>query len=359
MMVDLVVLERAPAELPAGAARPRSSPRCHASHEAGDRSTGRAACSSGGATCSARRAARCCARPRACTSPCDGRSLGPDPRGRGSRATTPVTEDLASLPAPTRSADRGGRDSAASAPMPAPLDAARDVADLGRDDAGADRRTRTRRRRPTPDAAPAHARQRLRRARPGRRLRDRGRGRPGAAGAVGQRHRQPARRLRRHRARRGFTWAENSYFYRLTPWHNDPVSDPAERGAVPAGRGRPASCGAPTPAPIRATPAATPSATARASTTFDARARRHRHARSPSACAEDAPVKLVGAPADQPGRPTPRRLTVTAYVEWTLGVLREHTQHQVAHDVRSRPARDPRAATPSTRSSPTRSRSAR
>ncbi|MEO7522017.1 MAG: glucoamylase family protein, partial [Gemmatimonas sp.] len=24
----------------------------------------------------------------------------------------------------------------------------------------------------------------------------------------------------------GFTWAENSYFYRLTPWHNDPVSDP-------------------------------------------------------------------------------------------------------------------------------------
>ena len=25
----------------------------------------------------------------------------------------------------------------------------------------------------------------------------------------------------------GFTWAENSYFFRLTPWHNDPVSDPA------------------------------------------------------------------------------------------------------------------------------------
>ena len=25
----------------------------------------------------------------------------------------------------------------------------------------------------------------------------------------------------------GFTWAENSYFLRLTPWHNDPVSDPA------------------------------------------------------------------------------------------------------------------------------------
>jgi cyclic beta-1,2-glucan synthetase len=24
----------------------------------------------------------------------------------------------------------------------------------------------------------------------------------------------------------GFTWAASSYFYRLTPWHNDPVSDP-------------------------------------------------------------------------------------------------------------------------------------
>ena len=24
----------------------------------------------------------------------------------------------------------------------------------------------------------------------------------------------------------GFTWAKNSYFYRLTPWHNDPVADP-------------------------------------------------------------------------------------------------------------------------------------
>src|SRR5690606_10036802 len=24
----------------------------------------------------------------------------------------------------------------------------------------------------------------------------------------------------------GFTWAGSSYFFRLTPWHNDPVSDP-------------------------------------------------------------------------------------------------------------------------------------
>ncbi len=44
----------------------------------------------------------------------------------------------------------------------------------------------------------------------------------------------------------GFTWAENSYFFRLTPWFNDPVSDPCgERccicgtsTAAPAGRRR-------------------------------------------------------------------------------------------------------------------------
>ena len=35
----------------------------------------------------------------------------------------------------------------------------------------------------------------------------------------------------------GFTWAENSYFFRLTPWHNDPVERSGERGALPARRG--------------------------------------------------------------------------------------------------------------------------
>ena len=35
----------------------------------------------------------------------------------------------------------------------------------------------------------------------------------------------------------GFTWAENSYFYRLTPWHNDPVSDPVSEVHLPPGRG--------------------------------------------------------------------------------------------------------------------------
>ena len=43
--------------------------------------------------------------------------------------------------------------------------------------------------------------------------------------------------------------------------------------------------------------------------------------------AEDAPVKWRCS-GDQPRRRS-RKLTVTTYVEWTLGLLREHTQHQV------------------------------
>ena len=95
----------------------------------------------------------------------------------------------------------------------------------------------------------------------------------------------------------GFTWAENSYFFRLTPWHNDPVSDPVSEaiylrdedtrralvrhaGADPARRRR------------------TPSATARAAPSFEHEQRgiathypRHGRGRG---------VKLVAAAGDQP-----------------------------------------------------------
>ena len=75
----------------------------------------------------------------------------------------------------------------------------------------------------------------------------------------------------------GFTWAANSYFYRLTPWHNDPVSDAVERGAVPAGRGdrravvrrRRRRSGGATPYTVRHGPGAS---------FLRARARGHRHA---------------------------------------------------------------------------------
>ena len=47
------------------------------------------------------------------------------------------------------------------------------------------------------------------------------------ARAVGERDRQPAVRNGRLRERQRYTWSENAHEFRLTPWHNDPVSDPS------------------------------------------------------------------------------------------------------------------------------------
>ncbi|HEU5171828.1 MAG TPA: glucoamylase family protein [Gemmatimonadales bacterium] len=123
----------------------------------------------------------------------------------------------------------------------------------------------------------------------------------------------------------GFTWAESSYLFRLTPWHNDPVSDPPgdviylrdeDSGAV----------WSPTPGPLRHEGAYTVRH-APGTSSFT-------HQRDGLATtlllglAESEAVKLsllsITNVSDRP-----RRLTATAFVEWTLGVLREHTQHQV------------------------------
>ena len=123
----------------------------------------------------------------------------------------------------------------------------------------------------------------------------------------------------------GFTWAENSYFYRLTPWHNDPVSDPAsdvlylrdeESGELWSA----------TPAPIRHASPYTVRHGAGTST-FE-----HEHVGIAThltlGIAPDDPVKLSLLRITNVDS-RPRRLTVTAYVEWTLGALREHTRHHV------------------------------
>ena len=58
----------------------------------------------------------------------------------------------------------------------------------------------------------------------------------------------------------------------------------------------------------------------------------HEHAgiatRLTMAMAGDDPVKVSRLRVVNRGG-TPRRVALTAYAEWTLGVLREHTQHQV------------------------------
>ncbi|MGE0553870.1 MAG: glucoamylase family protein [Gemmatimonadales bacterium] len=123
----------------------------------------------------------------------------------------------------------------------------------------------------------------------------------------------------------GFTWAENSYFFRLTPWHNDPVGDPPTEVIYL----RDAASGelwCPTPAPVRT---ASPYTVRHApgSSTF-----RHQHrgiaTRLRLGMAPDRAVKCAVLELTNLGS-APRRLTMTAFAEWTLGVRRERTQSHV------------------------------
>lgn len=123
----------------------------------------------------------------------------------------------------------------------------------------------------------------------------------------------------------GVTWAENSYFFRLTPWQNDPVTDPAgeciylrddENGEVWTA----------TPEPVRHRTPYTVKHGAGYSTfehTHDGLATRLR-----AGMPETDPVKLQVLAITNIGT-TPRRLTITSYVEWVLGVAREQTQQYV------------------------------
>jgi cyclic beta-1,2-glucan synthetase len=123
----------------------------------------------------------------------------------------------------------------------------------------------------------------------------------------------------------GFTWVENSQFFRLTPWHNDPVSDPPgevlylrdeDTGEVWSATAAPIEHA--TPYVIRHDAGATTC--------------EHEHAGIAThltlGVAEHDSVKLSLLRVTNRGA-GPRRISITAYVEWTLGVLREQTQHQV------------------------------
>ncbi len=123
----------------------------------------------------------------------------------------------------------------------------------------------------------------------------------------------------------GTTWAVNSSFFRLSPWSNDPVSDPSgeciylrdeESGEV----------WTPTPAPLRES---TPYTTRHGAgySVFE-----HDHDGISTALRagmpELDPIKIqVLRITNSSARP--RTLSVTAYVEWILGVDRERTQGHV------------------------------
>ena len=122
----------------------------------------------------------------------------------------------------------------------------------------------------------------------------------------------------------GFAWVANSYFFRLTPWYNDPVSDPATEILYL----RDASGALWSPTPAIASDASEYTVTHGAGfTTF-----RHRRGAIASeltmSVAPDAPVKITRLRLTNRG-PAPASLVLTSFVEWALGVTREHTQHQI------------------------------
>ena len=120
-------------------------------------------------------------------------------------------------------------------------------------------------------------------------------------------------------------WAENSQFYRLTPWHNDPVSDPASDVLYLRDEDTGDSWSA-TPAPMRReAPYTVLHGVGSTSFAHDAH---EIETHLTLGIAEDAPIKLSLLRVTNRSART-RRIAVTAFVEWVLGALREHTQHQV------------------------------
>ena len=123
----------------------------------------------------------------------------------------------------------------------------------------------------------------------------------------------------------GFTWAQNSYFYRLTPWHNDPVSDHVGE-AIYLRDDETGDVWSATPAPVRN--ASVYTVHHRPGTSSFA----HEHKGVASdltlGLVPNASIKVSHLRLTNRSERT-RRISLIAYVEWTLGVLREHTQHQV------------------------------
>lgn len=123
----------------------------------------------------------------------------------------------------------------------------------------------------------------------------------------------------------GVTWATSSFFYRITPWHNDPVRDPSSDCVFL----RDDSAGdlwTATPCPIRE---ATPYRVRHGAgySVFD-----HTHDGVASslrlAVGENDPVKISVLTLRNEHK-TRKKLTLTWYLEWVLGVSREETQYQI------------------------------
>ncbi len=123
----------------------------------------------------------------------------------------------------------------------------------------------------------------------------------------------------------GMMWAGNSYFFRLTPWRNDPVSD-AAGDCIYIRDDDSGDVWTPTPEPVREK---TPYVVKHGAgySTFE-----HVHDGLRTVLRvgmpETDPVKIQVLSVTNEGS-TPRDLTLTTYVEWVLGVNREQTQQHL------------------------------
>jgi cellobiose phosphorylase len=123
----------------------------------------------------------------------------------------------------------------------------------------------------------------------------------------------------------GCSWAGSSYFYRLTPWSNDPVSDPPGE-AIYIQDVESDELWCPTPAPVPSDASYTVQHRPGVTTFEQESGGIATHLAL--GLAEDAMVKLSVLRITNRGK-RPRQLRLTSYVEWTLGFLRERTRHQV------------------------------
>ena len=123
----------------------------------------------------------------------------------------------------------------------------------------------------------------------------------------------------------GCTWVGNSYFYRLTPWHNDPVRDPCS-DCVYLRDDETGDVWTATPAPIREMT----EYVIKHGTGYSVFEHQHDDVRTELriAVAAEDPVKITTLRIVNTGT-TPKRLTITSYVEWVLGVSRDLTQQYV------------------------------
>ena len=129
-----------------------------------------------------------------------------------------------------------------------------------------------------------------------------------------------------------YTWSENAHEFRLTPWHNDPVSDPSGEALYLRDEER-GHFWSPTPLPSRG---ATPYVS-RHGFGYSVFEHMERGIRSELwvYVSLDAPIKfMVLKVRNESGRS--RKLSATGYVEWVLGDLRPKSAMHVVTELDSK-----------------------